>query len=156
MTLVEALGHARDLLAHMLDGLRAALLDSANPIFQPFGEAADFKAHAVERGGFTALDVIEALFQRVGHARQLFAHRRRRSVVVACFDGAQPLVDAFAHALDLKRDRLDRLRLAALCCSEATVHIRQRAFKPFARNAFQRRLQLTGKLVARFADHLRN
>ena len=85
MALVEALGHARDLLADMLDRLRAAAFDGADALFEAFGEAADFEAHAVERGGFAAFDFVEARFQRRRHARQLFAHRGGGRVVVAGF-----------------------------------------------------------------------
>jgi hypothetical protein len=62
MALVEALGHARDLLAYLLDGLGAAAFDGANAFFQMLGKTPDFEAHAVEGGGFAALDFLEARF----------------------------------------------------------------------------------------------
>ena len=64
LTLVEALGHARDLLAHVFDRLRAAMFNRADALFEALGEAAYLEAHAVERGGFPALDLVEALLQR--------------------------------------------------------------------------------------------
>ena len=79
LAVVEAIGHARDLLAHLLDRLRAAAFDGADALFQALGEAADFEAHAVERASFAALDLVEALLQRRRHlATVLRAPRRRR------------------------------------------------------------------------------
>src|SRR5439155_7298438 len=82
VTLVEALGHARDLFANVLDGLGAANFDGADTLFEAFGEASDLQAHAVEPGGFAALDLVEALLKRRRHARELFTHGGSRSVVV--------------------------------------------------------------------------
>src|SRR5690606_23979883 len=48
LPLVEAFSHARDLLAHMLNRLRAALLNCADALFEALREAPDLKAHAIK------------------------------------------------------------------------------------------------------------
>ena len=68
-------------------------------------------------------------------------------VVIARFDRAQTLVDGLRHALDLERDRFDRLRLAAFGGGEAAVDVGERAFEAFAADAVERGLQLAGEFV---------
>jgi hypothetical protein len=118
------------------------------PIFQPLRQAADFEAHAVKRGGFAALDFIETRFERRRHPRQLFAHGGSGRVVVARFNSAQALIDRFRHALDLDRDRFDRLRLPALGGGEAVVDVGERAFKARALRVLKRCVHLRREVVA--------
>src|SRR5262249_32530805 len=92
MPLIDALGHARDLLADVLNGLRTARLDCANAFLKAFGEAPDLDTHAVEASGFASLDFVETRLQRGRHAGKLFAYRRCGGVIVTRLDGPQALV----------------------------------------------------------------
>src|SRR5690606_3333319 len=151
LALVEAFRHARDLLAHMLNRLRTALLNRTDALFEALGETPDFEAHAIKRRGFAALDLVEAVLQRGRHARQFFANRGGGGVIVASLNRAEALINRLRHALDLDRDRLDRLRLAAFGGGKAAVHIRQRLFDAFA--ADHDGLQFLGDF---FANRLRH
>ena len=156
VSLVEALSHARDLFADLLNSLSATAFHRARTFLKPFGQTPDFKPHAVERGGFAALNLVEARRQGRRHARQLLTYRGRGRVVVARFDRAQAPIDGFRHAFDLNRYRFDGQGLAPFGDGKPEIDIGQSVFEPLVLQAVEPGLNLAREFVARLPDHLRH
>jgi hypothetical protein len=63
------------------------------------------------------------------------------------------LIDRFRHALDLERNRFDRLRLAAFGSGEALIDVGQRAFDAFFPRAFKHGVQFRRDFFAHILRH---
>ncbi len=109
---LQTLGDDRDLLADLADRLGVALFGLADPHFKPIGDADDFLADVLGERDLARGHLREALLDGLGQFARLIA--RCGAVIVARLHGAQAALHGFVEALDLDRDRFDRLRMAPL------------------------------------------
>ena len=126
MALVQALGHAGDLLADIVDGQGVAALGAADPLGQLLGDAGDFRAQLFQGLGLDAVGAVQLVLDGGGDARH-FAADLLDGRGVALLGGLDATIEGVGDADHFAAHALDGLGRALLGGLNVGGHLAQLA-----------------------------